>query len=336
MSAIETGYRRWRGRSTSLWRRRWVMVETGLRLSLRSKLLRAVIALSWSSSLLLASVYFLFGQLMAPESATLDFLAERGGEELAAVIKGVAAWFLLYPDICVDGIYRLTFAGASGLYLTLSFVGVALFVGNLISQDLSSNAIVIYNTKALTRFDYMVGKFGVAFLLLAAIWLAPLLLAWLAGNLMSPYWSFFLHSLPALGLAMLHGAAACATLALLALAVSALSRRSGVAVAWWVVGWIGIGLLAGAASLTSDWASYLSPGRSVEALGTSLFRLSEWLERAEATMPFFNRLTEALPSPPGSGGGLFPPSPSPWAPLGFLAAYALAAALIISRRARAT
>ena len=53
------------------------------------------------------------------------------------------------------------------------------------THDLASNAILIYSSKALSRFDYILGKFGIAFTLLSLLCLAPLIAVWFVGNLLS-------------------------------------------------------------------------------------------------------------------------------------------------------
>ena len=62
----------------------------------------------------------------------------------------------------------------------------------LITRDLACNAIVIYSSKAVTRGDYLLGKFATAFGLLALTWLGPVCAAWFVGNLLAPDWTFLL------------------------------------------------------------------------------------------------------------------------------------------------
>ena len=74
----------------------------------------------------------------------------------------------------------------------------------LITRDLASNAIIIYASKAVSRGDYLLGKFATAFGLLVLTWLGPVCAAWFVGNLLAPDWRFFWHCprppVPRLGL----------------------------------------------------------------------------------------------------------------------------------------
>ena len=67
-----------------------------------------------------------------------------------------------------------------------------------ITRDLASNAIIIYSSKAVSRGDYLLGKFATAFGLLALTWLGPVCAAWFMGNLLAPDWRFFWHARAAL------------------------------------------------------------------------------------------------------------------------------------------
>jgi len=72
-------------------------------------------------------------------------------------------------------------------------IAVALTIPHLITRDLASNAIVVYASKAITRFDYVLAR-RASFWDADPHWLGPVLAAWLVGNLMAPNWNFFWHS----------------------------------------------------------------------------------------------------------------------------------------------
>ena len=82
-----------------------------------------------------------------------------------------------------------------GIWLMrVSIFALGMAIPLLITRDLASNAIIIYSSKAVTRGDYLLGKFATAFGLLALTWLGPVCAAWFMGNLLAPDWSFFWHS----------------------------------------------------------------------------------------------------------------------------------------------
>jgi len=141
----------------------------------------------------------------------------------------------------VDGIYRIAFYLAKYSASPLSLIIVALFIHRLIALDLASQAIVIYNSKALTRWDYLIGKFLIAICILSLVWIIPIVASWLIGNTLSPDIQFFLYTFPSLAKSLLVGFVAVLTFSLFALAVSSLAKRTGSAVAYWILGWISHG-----------------------------------------------------------------------------------------------
>ena len=75
----------------------------------------------------------------------------------------------------------------------------------LITRDLACNAIVIYSSKAVSRGDYLLGKFATAFGFLTLTWLGPVCAAWFLGNLLAPDWRFFWHARGALVNILIYG-----------------------------------------------------------------------------------------------------------------------------------
>lgn len=330
MSIRAQDYQHWKGTSTSIWRRRWTITSYGLRLCWRSKLLRGIFAIAWVSALTVVAFHFLIGQLLSTDSALASFVANSFGRKAKAILDGVTAWILLYPEITVDGLFRITLSLLSLLYVTLCCLAVALFVPKLISQDLSSRAILIYNSKALTRTDYLAGKFGIVFVLLGGIMIAPLAFVWFASNILSPDWSFFWHGFSALLRAMAAGVVTVLCLSVLALAVSSLARKSGAATALWIVLWLVTGFVAEAASRVLPWGRCLSPINCLREVTRGLFDLRGVMESARASLPFFESLLKSLPlkaavaveSVPGGA----------WMPVLFLAGFLGISILAINKR----
>jgi len=219
-------------------------------------------------------------------------------------------------------------------YLSLTFFAVIFFIPKLIAQDLSSHAFVIYNSKALTRYDYLLGKFGVVFGILALLWLLPLVASWAVGNLMAPRWSFFVHSLPALGIALGAGLFGVTVLSLIALAISALAKRSSVAVAVWAVGWIAASIFAGAVGQLHHWGEYLSPGQCIARMGGSLFDLPGVYEKAKTMLPLFNFFVDST----GPGKADIPSDwfqiGTVWEPALFLIGYGVLSVAILAKRVK--
>ncbi len=325
-------YQHWQGQSTGIWQRRLTITRYGLRLCLQSKLLLALLAIAWVAALGLVGIYFLVGQLMAPDSALLASFITKLSPQIQNVIRGAVSWILLYPEITVDGIYRVTFYFVTLGYFALCFVATSLFVPKLIAHDQASQAIIIYNSKALTRFDYLLGKFGIVFTLLSALTIAPLTFAWIAGNLMSPDWSFFVHSFPTLARSLCVCGLFVVTLSLLALALSSLAKKTSVATALWILFWIISSTVSGAAEKLFSWGGYLSPHRLFNALADQLYDLGSLLTAAQTSLPFFDQATRAIFRNVHVATTAQPPSLV--VPLGFAAAFCVISVAILFKRTR--
>lgn len=330
MNPRAQGYQHWTGQSTGVWRRRLTITQYGLRLCWRSRLLKILFAIAWAAALALMVISFLVGQLLTPDSTVLSYLQENFGKRAYTVVNGLSAWVLLYPEVSVDGLFRVAFSAATQLYSVLAFIAVALFVPKLISHDLSSNAILIYNSKALTRFDYLLGKFGVAFTLLAMLGLAPLIAVWLVANVVSPDWSFFYHGFPALVRGVTVATLSAVTLSLLAMAVSSLAKRTSSATAFWVLGWMISGMIAGIFGSRISWGRYLNPGNCLDQIARHLYDLGGVMEEAKTMLPFFQNFLDSLPE--RSPLTVVAPADGLWLPLVFLAGFWALCVFAISQR----
>ncbi|MDQ8203094.1 ABC transporter permease subunit [Pelagicoccus sp. SDUM812003] len=280
-------YRRWKGRSVSVWQRRLSITRYGLRLALSGRIMRAFLILSLAQSLILIGVFFFFGQLVAPDSSLIAWLESVGGTQVTRFLNGITSWALLYPEICVDGLYRVMFFLLSYSCPFISVVVVALFAHKLIANDLASQAIVIYSSKALTRWDYIIGKFGVVACILSVIWLLPVTVSWVVGNALAPDWSFFYHSFPSLLRGLALGLVAVVTLSCFTLMVSSLAKKTGTAVVYWILGLLVLDIISDAVGLVSPVLGYIDPFDALESLSNSLYRIPDLISDAQGMLPFF-------------------------------------------------
>ncbi|MBC2607445.1 ABC transporter permease subunit [Pelagicoccus albus] len=328
-------YRRWEGESVGVWTRRLSIARYGLKLCLGGKVIRIFLILSLAQMLVMSGFFFLFGQLVAPESALLLWLEGMGGKEVTDLFRALTSWALLYPEICVDGVYRVIYYFFSFSCPFLTMVIVALFVHKLISGDLASNAIVIYNSKALTRWDYLIGKFMVVSTILSIIWIFPVVGSWLLSNLLSPDWSFFYHSFPSLVRGLTIGIVAVVSLSCLAMLISSLARKTGAAVTYWILGWISLGMISGAAQFAHPALQYLSPVNALRAVSGGIYRMLDLVVDAQGMLPFFGGLFRKVSD--GTDPAELPISNGEIVlPLMALACYCAVSIVIVSRKVRAS
>lgn len=334
MSDWKPQYRRWKGESVGLRRRRWAISRYGLRLCLSGKIVKAFLFISFGQALLLTLVFVLFGQLVTPESALVDRIEKTGGEQIVTIINGISAWALLYPEICVDGVYRIGYFLMRFPASLLSIVLVALFIHKLIAHDLASQAIVIYNSKALTRWDYLTGKFMIVATILSLVWILPIVLSWLIGNLLAPDWDFFLHTFPSLIRGLAVGIVATVSLSSIALVVSSLAKKTGTAIAFWIMGWISLNLISDLSRISYSWLEFVNPLKAINEFSESVFKMDSFISQAQNTLPFIDRIVanttnlKSLDDIPASDGSLF-------APLIVLAVMSALSLFIVHRRVAA-
>lgn len=334
-NAWSAQYRRWEGQSVGVWQRRRSIARYGLRLCLSGKIIKIFLVLAFAQTFILGGVFFLFGQLVAPESALLGWIESLGGERIVRVFSALTSWALLYPEICVDGIYRIMYYLMTFSSPFLSMIIVALFVHRLIANDLASNAIVIYNSKALTRWDYLIGKFLVVSTILSVVWLLPVIASWFLSNFLSPDWSFFYHSFPSLLRGVTIGVVAVTSLSCLALLVSSLAKKTGAAVAYWILGWFSLSIIGSVASYAHPALNYISPTQAIYGLSAGIFRILDLATNAQDMLPFFGGFFRSMSDVndpadlPIGNGEIF-------LPLVSLSSYCIISIVVVSKRVRAS
>ncbi|NCX99667.1 MAG: hypothetical protein EBX35_14105 [Planctomycetia bacterium] len=253
MPLHDVGYRGWHGRSRP-GTAAGVIATTGIRLAWKSRWLRRVILFAWSPALVFAGGFFAFEQAVdegvisagRQVSRRLDGFGLVGGL-LAESLGGS----LDDPEQARRTVWsRLLLAFMRAPQAVLLAMVVGLVAPRLIAGDLRAKAWLVYFTRPVSRTDYVLGKVGVLAAIVGLVTLAPALVLWLVGVLVSPsVWvAVATWDLPL----RIVAAAAAVTIptVLLALAYSSLTAETRIAAfAWfatWVACWITHGALTGA------------------------------------------------------------------------------------------
>ncbi len=294
----EASYQHWIGARTSIWRRRATIASNGLKGCLKSRWLRRVLVGCWGAALVQASVLFFIGQLLVPDSFVAQS-QEHFSSPMQGILQGLVSWLKDHPEVSVRVTQDFLFYQLSGFLLLFTMLAIGLAIPHLITRDLSSKAIVIYSSKAISRWDYILGKLGTMLGLLSLTWLGPVCFAWLLGNLLAPHWNFFWHS----RLALIHalGFAMCGAVVLsaMALGVSAISGREKVT----VTAWLGLWLLGRVFTSVSRevldspalrWLQHLSTTFNLGEINSAIFRLRDDLKLAEDNIPMFGNLLRGV------------------------------------------
>ena len=236
MALIDSSYTHRDGETRGIGYRRWVIARATLHACLEVRGMKKIVWTCWIFALMQGVFLFTFGQLLDPTSAVFEFITEFLG-----AFRGIATPFQLLandnPRIAIGMTYNLFFYFFSGYILstlTLTLLVLGMAIPRLITSDLSSRAITIYSSKAVSRLDYCLGKLGGVLLLMTLTWLGPLVATWLMGNLLAPKLSFFWYTAPALLHSLMFVVPGMIFLGLLALGVSAVSKSPRMATVLWL------------------------------------------------------------------------------------------------------
>ena len=284
MPLHDTTYKHWAGTHLGIWHRRFAIASNGLKGCLANRWMRHLILICWVGALMQTVALFALGQLLVADSLIVQW--SSGLNPALQMFTGLlTSWLEQHPEISVRTTQNILFYFASGWLLPLSLIAIAQAIPHLITRDLSSNAIIVYASKAIGRFDYFFGKFATVFGLLMLTWLGPLVTAWFVGNLLAPDWHFFWHSRLALLNTLIYALSSMFVLSLLALGVSAISAREkntvAVWVAWWIVGYV----LVGIARDTKAWLKHFSFKHNLDELAVAIFRLHDDVKLAQDNIP---------------------------------------------------
>jgi hypothetical protein len=293
MPLHDAHYQHWDEQHTGIWTRRWVIAKNGLVAALGNKMIRNLVVLCWMLALMMALLLFLAGQLLVADSIISQWV-EKLNPQLQSFTEMLTQWLLDHPEISVSTTQNVLFYFFSIYLMPIGVFVLGIAMPSLITRDLASNAIIIYSSKAVTRGDYLLGKFCTAFGLLTITWLGPACAAWFLGNLLAPDWRFFWHARAALWHVLLFGVSSTVILSALALGVSATSNHEKATPAAWFMWWILGGVLQPIALHTRPWLRHLSFSYDLRQIGLSTFRLGNELKTAQDNIPIFGQMLSGI------------------------------------------
>lgn len=287
---LDLGYRHWNGTIQNVWVRRATVARHTMQVCLRGRVIRFLVAVTWMLSLATATAYFAVGQILVPEGLLRPLFDLIMDDRARRFVEGISAWLALYPDVTVRAVANLLLLHLTMVLQTISFLVVTLIISRLLTRDLASNAIVVYSSRAISRFDYLFGKLVGLLGVFSLCWLGPAVMAWILGNVVAPDWSFFWHSRSALGYILITVIPSMVVSALLAMAISALSAKSRTSVAIWLIVWLLTPVFVPIAKMTGAWVAYLNINYVLDRFAIAIFDPYRDFSLARETLPFFNTL----------------------------------------------
>jgi ABC-2 type transport system permease protein len=322
-------YQHWEGSHVGLWGRRLVIARNGLMAFLQTKGVWQLVGMCWITGLVMTALLFLVGQLLVADSVVVQW-AGNLNPQLQMFVRLLTTWLEEHPEISVRTTQNILFHYYAIYLMPVSIFALGILVPILITRDLASNAIIIYSSKAVSRGDYLLGKFSTAFAVLAVTWLGPICAAWFVGNLVAPDWRFFWHSRAALGHALVFVLGGMIVLSLLAMGMSSVSTKEKSTPAFWYMWWIFGGVITPIAAHTQPWLRHLSFNYDLNQIALAIFQPANDIKIAQDNIPLLGDMLrnirpetmEALASPAFKGA------------IVGLIVMALVAALIIRRRVK--
>jgi hypothetical protein len=232
--------------------------------------------------------------LLVDDSSVAQWVSTFVNPVLPGLAKLLTNWLRDHPEISVGATQNVLFYYLCLWLRRISIFALGPIIPLLISRDLACNAIVIYSSKAVTRGDYLLGKFAAVFGFLALTWLGPACAAWFLGNLLAPDWSFFWHSRIALENILIYGLSSMAVLSVLALGVSAASASEKSTTAFWFIWWI-LGVVGDPIALhTRPWLRHLGFAFDLNQIALHSFRVGENITKIKAEIPILNSLLQRI------------------------------------------
>ena len=278
---------RWREAPRSLLYRRWTIASLGLRQLQGGRFFRLLMLLAWTTGLLMAVVVFTFTQSLA-SGGWLESYAQQLGPRPGAIARAFGALVLLYPDVCIGGLFTLLFWLQSSVGLGLCLLALTLIIPGLVTRDHRSNALTLYLSRPLTSTDYLLGKLGTIAAVLVLLWTGPLLVGWLGSLVLSPTPDVFRYSIGPLADALLFNGIALVVLGALALGVSASSSSSRVTIALWLGLWLVLGSLASPPG-APGFIRHSSFSYNLDQVRREIFQPGKALQRTASDLPLLNQ-----------------------------------------------
>lgn len=264
MPIFDQGYQHWDGKlSGHAWR--WLTITRhGVRAHLKSRWTRLVTLFALVPALVLGAFLILWGLVEQKSSLVAPFLPMFQGLLGPEGLEGPKAFRITVWTIA----YQFFF----GFQLFFAMILVVLIGPGLISQDLRFNAIPLYFSRPLRRFDYFVGKLGIIGFFLILVAVVPALVAYVLGIGFSLDPSVAWETFRVVAAAVVYGLVIVVSAGTLMLAISSLSRNSR----YVMVAWIGLWLISNgvtgilASTIRKDWCYLISYTANIERVGSAL------------------------------------------------------------------
>jgi len=239
MPISELGYRHWEGKRTGLLTRSISIAKSEVSIAYKSsKLLRRFLVFAWMPILYFCPFFLAIGYVADPKNAldegtiltqiALNFLPPEALSQLRE-----------HPEISLPGIWSIAFYfffAYTGS--VLSMIVVAIVGPPLIAKDVRSKAFLVYFSKPIQPWQYLLGKLGTVIFFVFSMTLFPALLLYAIGIGLSPNGSTVVATLPILLKVVASSLLTAVPIAMVVLLISSFTKDRKIATFLWVAVWI--------------------------------------------------------------------------------------------------
>lgn len=213
MPVHKVGYRPWEGERTPLWNRWWIITETGFRIAFKSSWVRRILLVCWLPVLYWGLAVFVLEQTLEQSrfeqtaSALISAdVTETIDDQINARIQrrfidDFTRRFSALPnqDALVEALQTRdenTIRHTLWSWLLMTFfrypqgTAILFLLGfitpGMISQDVRSRAFLLYFSRPIGRFEYILGKMFVPVVFISLVTLLPAICLFIFGVTLSP------------------------------------------------------------------------------------------------------------------------------------------------------
>ena len=227
MPIFDQGYQHWNGHlSGHAWR--WLAIARhGMRTQSKVWYVRLLVLFAWMPAVALAGVLAIWGMIEQ---------GVEGAEKWLPFLTMLASSSDLHE--CRQAVWTISYSYFFRAELFFIMLMVTLAGPNLISRDLRFNALPLYLSRPLTRYDYFLGKLGMIGGIVTAVAVLPAVAAYVLGVCFSLDLSVVRDTWRLLPACIVYGLLIVVSAGTLMLAMSSLSRRSLYVGLAWIAVWI--------------------------------------------------------------------------------------------------
>ena len=282
MPIFDQGYQHWQGQPNSMLWRWWVISWRGVRTQFQNRWTRMVVYLSITPSLALLAALIIWG-LIENQVAFIKPL-------LDLFSRGMPPEFRNSPIDFRMMVWTYSFYFFFTTQMTFALILVALVGPDLISKDLRFNAMPLYFSRPLRRFDYFLGKLGVIGFYISLVTLIPAVLAYALGVLFSLDFNILKDTIHLLLGSVAFSLVVILSAGMMILAISSLSRNSRLV----MLSWLGFWFIS--SSLATIMLFIARDVKWAPSVGytSNLTRVCDALLHLEPAYQQFNRLKEQV------------------------------------------